>query len=232
MGVIAAGRFSSAGRAGTPRAGGGTAPGGRNVAVAEPMSLSSERVGIGERPRTGGGGGVPDGRRWVGGCVRFGGAKEPKLLGASVSRAASLAGGGFAGRCALDTLATRGGSSLGLGVSVAEPERGAGTETPAGRGAAAGRTPPLVAGRAPNAGRRSTLGAGGLTRLSSRLGSRAATRSASGTKFANSAMQLAGSHSAQPERQTSVVAGSSRAASAARRSGSVPATRLPSPASQ
>jgi hypothetical protein len=60
-GVITAERFSSenepcddepnAGTAGTPRAGGGTAPGGRNVAVADVPGPSSLSVGSGERAR-------------------------------------------------------------------------------------------------------------------------------------------------------------------------------------
>jgi len=60
-GVITAERFSSenepcddvpnAGTAGTPRAGGGTAPGGRSVAVADVAGPSSLSVGSGERAR-------------------------------------------------------------------------------------------------------------------------------------------------------------------------------------
>ncbi len=95
MGVIVAarGEESNAGT-GTPRAGGGTAPGGRSVAVAETTPCSSLSVGIGERPRIGGGGGAPEGRVGPGaGPERRVGPSVPKLLGgtrgASVSRAGS-----------------------------------------------------------------------------------------------------------------------------------------------
>jgi len=96
IGVIAAERFSnenepdddgpSAGTAGTPRAGGGTAPGGRNVAVAEGAVLSSVNVGSGERPRIGANGAVVSRRTTVAaGCPRRGAPITPKLLGARVS---------------------------------------------------------------------------------------------------------------------------------------------------
>jgi len=88
MGVIVArGEESSAGT-GTPRAGGGTAPGGRNVAVAGATLCSSDSVGIGARARCGGGGGPEDGR-WSAGerCAP----SVPKLLGAALASASAAA---------------------------------------------------------------------------------------------------------------------------------------------
>jgi hypothetical protein len=90
MGVMAArGEESNAGT-GTPRAGGGTAPGGRNVAVAGATLCSSESVGMAARARFGGGGGCEeDGRAGI--EERRGGPIVPKLLGAALAASAMAA---------------------------------------------------------------------------------------------------------------------------------------------
>ncbi len=107
IGVITAERFSKenepdddesrAGTAGTPRAGGGTAPGGLSVVVADGAVPSSVSVGSAERPRTGATDAAVSRRTIVAaGCVRRGMPMVPKLLGAKVSRAASLGPGSMA----------------------------------------------------------------------------------------------------------------------------------------
>lgn len=89
MGVIAARGDESSAGTGTPRAGGGTAPGGRSVAVAGRTPCSSESVGIGARARCGGGGGPVDGRAAVG--ARRAGPSVPKLVGATDASAIASA---------------------------------------------------------------------------------------------------------------------------------------------
>jgi len=88
--IVARGDESSAGT-GTPRAGGGTAPGGRKVAVAGETLCSSDSVGIGARARCGGGGGREDGR-WGKGERRCE-PRVPKLLGAAASAIAEANAG-------------------------------------------------------------------------------------------------------------------------------------------
>jgi hypothetical protein len=107
MSAEARGEESNAGT-GTPRAGGGTAPGGRSVAVAVTTFRSSPNVGIGERLRVGGGGGAPEGRLAGDAAIPAGlrlGPSLPKLLGAKVSRAGPCAGCGAG--CEADALRAR-----------------------------------------------------------------------------------------------------------------------------
>src|SRR4051812_1159742 len=89
MGVIDARGAESKAGTGTPRAGGGTAPGGRSVAVAGATVCSSESVGMGARARLGGGGGCEDKRGGIG--EWRGGPIVPKLLGAAVLASAIAA---------------------------------------------------------------------------------------------------------------------------------------------
>lgn len=95
MGVVAARGDESSAGTGTPRAGGGTAPGGRSVAVAEGAPCSSDKVGSGERPRTGAKDALARAECGEKSPGRRLGPITPKLLGASVSRGLGGAGSEF-----------------------------------------------------------------------------------------------------------------------------------------